>query len=210
MSESTIIAVLGAESTGKSRLSEALGAALAADGVDVAVVPENLRKFCAAQQRTPRADEQFAVAREQTRQIALAAARHAVVIADTTALMTAVYSEHVFGDSGLVALALREHKACRLTLLMGLDLPWVPDGIQRDGEHVREPVDTRLRSVLHHNGIPFSMVYGVGDSRVRSALQAVRRVLWPTPVDPGAPRWRWACRRCGDAGCAARPCVLAA
>jgi nicotinamide riboside kinase len=100
MSEPTVIAILGAECTGKSSLAQDLGAALAASGHDVAVVPEHLRVFCDTHGRTPRVDAQRAIARAQSARILAAGARHALVIADTTALVTAVYSGLVFGDAG--------------------------------------------------------------------------------------------------------------
>ena len=72
-----VIALLGAESTGKTTLARAIADALAAEGRDVAVVPEYLREFCDTEQRTPRIDEQAAIAAEQTRRIAAASAQHA-------------------------------------------------------------------------------------------------------------------------------------
>jgi hypothetical protein len=71
--------------------------------------------------------------------------RHDVVVCDTTALMTAVYSHTVFGDDSLDAspcLCKQHRTLVSLTLLTALDLPWVADGLQRDGPQVREPVDT--------------------------------------------------------------------
>lgn len=201
---STVIAVLGAESTGKSTLATALGESLAAEGVDVAVVPELLRAFCAREGRTPYAEEQCALARAQSTSIQLASTCHSVVVADTTALMTAVYSHQVFGDVSLYPDALLEHARYRLTLLTGLDLPWVADGLQRDGVHARAQVDARLRTVLLANDVAFSVVYGTGADRLQAALAAVRRCLQPVAGSAVAgPRWRWVCRRCGDGGCEA-------
>ena len=98
-----VIALLGAESTGKTTLAIALRAALVAEGREAVVVPEYLREFCDREQRTPRPVEQRAIADEQTRRIEAAAIAHRCVIADTTALMIAVYSDQVFSDTGLYA-----------------------------------------------------------------------------------------------------------
>jgi nicotinamide riboside kinase len=201
MSAPMIVALLGAESTGKTTLSEALGAALEAEGRDVVVVPEYLREFCARHGRTPRQDEQRTIAREQTRRIAAAAAGHAIVIADTTALMIAVYSDLVFGDTGFYAECEAAHGACHLTLLTALDLPWHPDGLQRDGPQVREPVDALVRAALARTGRPWSVVFGSGPSRLGAALASVQRALAPPAVAEGTARWHWFCERCGDAAC---------
>jgi nicotinamide riboside kinase len=205
-----VVALLGAESTGKTTLARALGAALAARGHRVAVVAEYLREFCDAHARTPRADEQRVIADEQTRRIEQAAREHTLVIADTTALMIAVYSDQVFGDTALYAAAAAAHADCDLTLVTALDLPWQADGLQRDGPQVRAPVDAKLRAALDRAALPYGVVFGVGEARVRAALAAVERALESrTPdaadaADAGdaiVTRWQWHCERCGDADC---------
>ena len=203
---SLVVALLGAESTGKTTLAQALVAALAIDGRSVTVVPEYLREFCDAHGRTPRQDEQAHIAAEQTRRISLAASTHDLVIADTTALMIAVYSDTVFGDTSLYAGAEAAHRErCDLTLLTALDLPWLADGLQRDGAHVREPVDALVRASLARAEVAYSVVFGRGDARVQAALAGVQRALAPLAApdvdDASNPRWHWHCERCGDASC---------
>jgi nicotinamide riboside kinase len=174
-----IVAILGAESTGKSDLAAALRASLADDrGIDAAVVGEYLREWCEAAGRTPRVQEQRAIADEQRRRIETAAAAHAVVVADTTPLMTAVYSEWVFGDRSLYAPALRwQRQHVALTLVTALDMPWQADGMFRDGAHVREPVDTLLRAALAGAGVSYCVLHGDGARRRDAALAALRGLL---------------------------------
>ncbi len=206
-SDAIVIALLGAESTGKTTLAQGLQQALAAPDRAVVVVPEFLREFCDRHARTPRRDEQQGIADEQTHRIDAAARTHDIVIADTTALMIAVYSDQVFGDTSLYAGALQAHARCDLTLLTGLDLAWQPDGLQRDGPQVREPVDTRVRAALERAGLPYSVVFGSGTARLEAALACVRRALEPAhapDADADAARWHWHCERCGDANCERR------
>ena len=201
---SVVVALLGAESTGKTTLARTLAETFAAEGRRVALVPEYLREFCDQHARTPRQDEQADIADEQTRRIARAADTHDLVIADTTALMIAVYSDTVFGDTSLYASAEAAHRqGCGLTLLTALDLPWQADGLQRDGPHVREPVDALVRAALARAGVPWSVVFGVGPARASAALASARRALTPPADDAhgGGPRWHWHCERCGDANC---------
>lgn len=202
MRRAFVIGLLGAESTGKTTLAAELGAALDGSGCRVAVVGEVLREFCERRGRTPQAHEQRAIAAEQTHRIDAAAQEHDLVIADTTALMIAVYSDHVFGDTALYADALRDHARCDLTLLTALDLPWQADGLQRDGPHVREPVDTRVRQALESAGLACSVVFGQGPARLANALAALERAR-QAPAE--ATRWRWMCERCGDADCERHP-----
>jgi nicotinamide riboside kinase len=198
-----VIALLGAESTGKTTLAHALHATLAAQVRSAVVVPEYLREFCDEYRRTPRRDEQAGIAAEQTRRIDAAARSHALVIADTSALMIAVYSDHVFGDTSLYPGAEAAQHAFDLTLVTALDLPWQADGLQRDGPHVREPVDARLRASLARAGTPYGVVFGSGAARLGAALASVERARAPRPPgdSDGIIRWHWHCERCGDANC---------
>jgi nicotinamide riboside kinase len=204
MKRGFVIAILGAESTGKSRLAHELANALAADGRSVGLVEEYLREFCSRERRTPREDEQRSIADEQTRRIDAAAAQYDIVVADTTALQIAVYSDLVFADESLYEGAHAAHRRCDLTLLTALDVAWQADGLQRDGEHVREPVDALLRRALQRAGAAFSVVAGHGADRLACALAAARHALGnpgTTLSNEGAKRWEWICDRCGDANC---------
>lgn len=201
-----VIGVLGAESSGKTQLALGLERRLRAEGIDAHAVAEHLREFCDRHARTPRRDEQRAIAAEQTRRIEAAAARHAVVVADTTALMTAIYSEIVFRDTTLYAEGEAAQRGCDLALVMALDLPWRADGLQRDGAHVREPVDALVRAALGRIGQPFVVVAGTGPARVESALRAVRQGMGRPAAgaaeEPAAlTAWQVRCERCGDANC---------
>jgi nicotinamide riboside kinase len=169
------IAIVGAESTGKTTLARELAAALhERTGQRVAWVPEWLRSWCDTHGRTPQAHEQAGILREQHARIDAAAAAHDWVVCDTTALMTAVYSRQVFADTSLDAEAAARHRArIDATLLTALDLPWVADGVQRDGPQVRAPVDAALRTLMAAHGIAHAVVTGQGPRRVQRALAAL-------------------------------------
>ena len=166
------IALLGAESTGKTSLCLGITSALQSLGLNATAVPETLRDWCDAKGRTPHAHEQAAIAAQQAERIFSIASGW--VVADTSPLMTAVYSDYVFKDKTLYEPALLQQAQFDLTLVMGLDLPWVADGLQRDGAHVREPVDTLLRQALQSAGLPFKVIYGQADARLSAALMAIR------------------------------------
>ena len=210
MAEALRIAIVGAESTGKTTLAAALAERLAQDrSRRVAWVPEVLREWCAHIGRTPLAHEQASILRAQHERVTSAAEAHDIVVCDTTALMTAVYSRLVFGDRSLDERAVALHRGVGVTLLTALDLPWVADGHQRDGPQVREPVDQALRELMGSHGIGYAVVGGSGQIRLDNAMAAVAPRLRPhgepgprTPAglftglgQPGAQR-RWACECC--------------
>jgi len=202
-----VIAVLGAESTGKTQLARAIAERLQQRGVACVLVGEYLREWCDREGRTPRPDEQAAIAAEQTRRIAAAAAQ-GVAVADTTALMIAVYSEVLFGDTALFDEALAAQCGYAITLLSALDLPWVADGWQRDGPLAREPVDAGLRAALARAGVPFSVVHGSGAQRLASAWNAINLVADSADGASDGGRfssegggWVWRCDKCSDPAC---------
>jgi nicotinamide riboside kinase len=196
------IALLGAESTGKTQLSLDLAQALRATGRTVAVVPEYLREWCEQAGRTPQPQEQLSIAQEHERRVDAAVASGAdIVIADTTAVMVAIYSAMLFDDGTLYRFALERQRGYEHTLVTGLDLPWVADGLQRDGPHVRPPVDALVRAALQRAGVRFQVVYGHGPQRLKHALCALGLATHPGGGDADYGRWLGSCDKCSDPGC---------
>jgi nicotinamide riboside kinase len=196
------IALLGAESTGKTRLAGELATLLRRQGKSVAVVPEVLREWCQGAGREPRPGEQLPIAQEQERRVDEAARSHDIVIADTTALMVAIYSGMLFEDGDLYRFALDRQRHYDLSLLTGLDLPWVADGLHREGPHVREEVDALVRKALADAGVAYRVVYGQGEHRPANALAAVDASATPS-TRAGGP-WQWVCDKCSDPQCELR------
>lgn len=168
------IALVGAECTGKTSLAVAL-----ADELAGLWLPEALREFCEREGRTPRPDEQAGLMREQMDREARAlerAAREGVqwVICDSTPLVTALYSVMLFGDHSLLAEGIAHQRRHALTLLADTDLPWVADGIQRDGPQARDRFHRLLRGALQAHGLAHETVAGDAHARLASALRAVR------------------------------------
>jgi nicotinamide riboside kinase len=192
------IALLGAESTGKTQLSSEIAAHFRSRGFTVEVVAEVLREWCAREGRTPRPEEQLPIAQEQERRVDAAAQRADVVIADTTSVMVAVYSAMLFKDGSLLRFATESQRGYDVTLVTGLDIPWVADGLQRDGPHVREPVDAQVRQVLADAGVAFRVVYGSGPERLANALAAIDATLREHLPQRD---WAWNCEKCSDPEC---------
>ena len=82
----------------------------------------------------------------------------------------------------------------------------VADGIQRDGAHMREPLDSLLRTALTHGGITFQVVYGTGEARLHNALRCLG-LAEVSKTDEQEPQNRpqrlrnWVCERCSDPVC---------
>ena len=214
MSAGRVIAIVGAESTGKSTLALGLADRIAKQtGLRCGVVTEYLREWCNHAGRTPRRDEQRGIAEEQLRRVRAAAREHDIVVADTMPLMVAVYSLHLFKDDTLVPMAIAAQSEVALTLLTALDLPWVADGLQRDGAHVREPVDRAVRELLAAHDLGWSVIGGAGAARLDQAFAAVTPLLAQrVPARAGlfsglsareaaGPAWHWVCDSCDVPDC---------
>ena len=206
------VAVVGAESTGKSWLTQALAGVLRARGQAVHTVDEVLRQWCDRAGRTPQRHEQMAIA-EQQAQAAQPTGQPAPdtwLLSDTTPLMTAVYSQLLFDDESLYPMALAHQALYDITLVTGLDLPWVADGLQRDGPQVRGPVDTLVRQALERSSMAYRVVYGQGPRRLNNALLALGlagedasaqhiREQGQFAINQG--RSIWQCNDCSDPAC---------
>jgi nicotinamide riboside kinase len=193
------IALVGAESTGKTTLARALAAHFAAEGRRAVVVDEALRAWCEREGREPRPEEQLSIAQEQQRRVDDAALGADIVIADTTALLVAIYGGLLFADDPVLRFALDRQRAFELTLVTGLDLPWVDDGLHRDVAS-RERVDQLVRSLLEQAGIAYRVVYGTGEERLRNALACLPDPLRPPDTSPQR-TWTWQCDKCSDPEC---------
>jgi nicotinamide riboside kinase len=132
------------------------------------------------------------------------------LLSDTTPLMTAVYSHLLFDDESLYPMALAHQALYDITLVTGLDLPWVADGLQRDGPQVRGSVDTLVRQALERSGMPYRVVYGQGPQRLNNALLALGlkgedasaqhiREQGQFAINQG--RSVWQCNDCSDPAC---------
>ena len=198
------IAILGAECSGKTTLAQRLAAELTDQGFSACFVSETLREWCDRNQRTPKANEQITISKLQIQRIQDAPAVD-YLIADTTALITAIYSELIFNDTSLYPLALESQQGFDLTFVMGLDLPWVADGIQRDGVAIQSEFDAKLRHILQSQGIAFSVIYGTGDERFNNAMTAMATISkgqhLPQEKTTRQSPWQWICDKCSDAQC---------
>jgi NadR type nicotinamide-nucleotide adenylyltransferase len=171
------IAVLGAESSGKSTLCEAL-----ARRYGTVWVPEYLREFVDTRGRVPYESDQYPIActqRAREDEAARVAATRAArfLFCDTTPLMTALYSRQYWGrvDPQLARLDSRHDYAW--TLVTAPDGPWEPDGLQRESEQVRQKVHRMLVEALAARAIPYVLLEGSLAHRLRqveTVLGAVR------------------------------------
>jgi NadR type nicotinamide-nucleotide adenylyltransferase len=163
MSEVTRVAILGAESSGKSTLAEALAATYG-----TLWVPEYLREFVDSSGRVPYEADQYAIARTQLERENEAAARaRRFLFCDTTPLMTALYSRIYWQRVDAQLAALESKHEYGVTLVAAPDGPWVADGLMRESAEVRQRVHAMVLATLDERRIPFVLVEGSLPRRLR-------------------------------------------
>lgn len=195
------ICLLGAESTGKTTLGHALAAHFQAQGRRAIAVDEFLREWCSREGRPPRPEELLGIAGEHEARVDAAAADGPIVIADTSALMVAIHGAMLFEDSPLYRFAIEHQRGYDVTLVMGLDLPWTADGLQRSRPEDRPEVDTLVRHALQRASIPYRVIYGTGPQRLAAALHALAQAPAQEGPRTASRPWAWSCEKCSDPDC---------
>lgn len=173
MSEIAKILILGAESTGKSALAEAL-----ARHYHSPWVPEYLREFVETGGRVPQEPDQLPIAETQLarERLALEQARSqgaAWLFCDTSPLLTSIYGEHYFKQVDPRLLDLAEQHDYDFTFVTAPDFPWQPDGILRESPAVRAHIHEKILAALEQAEIPHMLVTGSLSERVEQVSMAL-------------------------------------
>ncbi|RSZ57931.1 ATP-binding protein [Massilia atriviolacea] len=161
------VAILGAESSGKSTLAAALASHFA-----TVWVPEYLREFVDTTARVPREEDQYGIALTQMERED-AAARQATrfLFCDTTPLMTAIYSRWYWNRVDAQLSALEQRHDYAMTLVTAPDGPWEADGLQRESEAVRQTIHEQVIERLDERGIGYALVTGSLEERMGQAIR---------------------------------------
>ena len=169
------VAIVGAESTGKTTLATAL-----AEHYQTTWVPEFGRLYTEA--RRPRgelwhSDEFTFIAVEQARmEDALAAIANRVLICDTDPLATAIWHERYLERPSTEVLATAAGRRYDLYVLTDVNTPFVQDDI-RDGEAIRHWMHDRFVAELSRLATPVLFVSGTHEERMAAAVSRIDALL---------------------------------
>ncbi|MGP5132785.1 AAA family ATPase [Psychrobacter cibarius] len=169
------VAILGAESTGKTTLCRDLAAHFGCPWV-----PEYMRTYlqakwnkehltCTWEDLLPIAQGQI----ELENKLAAQAAQNSdssYLFCDTSLFELMVYANWYYGDcpDALTQAALTHHYD--LILLTEVDIPWVADDL-RDSPHQRDEISAYFESQLTRHQKPFHRIGGDRDERVQQVLE---------------------------------------
>jgi len=181
------VAIVGAASTGKTWLKDALNNVLTLRGDTVSNISH----------RGPSQNTNINAVQVWT-------------ISDNTALMTAVGKHLRFEDEPLAAVAQAHHDLYDITLLMGLDWPQSSTALRSDGHVMHSTVDTALRHTLSQSKLAYKVIYGQGHQRLNNALLALglageddlaRQIREQGQFAINQGRTQWQCNECSDPEC---------
>ena len=128
------IALIGAESSGKTTLATELTVALRDLGYNAGMVPEYLRIWCGKHGRMPAFTDQEGIIEGQIALEDAAANKFEVLVCDPAALTTGFYSLQYFGSDLHLERDLLDRY--QQLFLCDIDFPWHADAL-RDGETAR-------------------------------------------------------------------------
>ena len=166
------VVLTGAESTGKTTLARDLAA-----HYNTVWLPEYLRRFVDERGALPEASDTLLIAQGHVQQEdRLLPTANRVLFLDTDLASTCLYHEYYFGVAppAWVCQEARSRQA-DLYLFMDIDVPWKPDGMQRESPEVR--VATHRLFVDAMAGRPHVLVSGPWKQRFGRAVRAVDRLL---------------------------------
>ena len=167
------VVVTGSECSGKTTLARALAA-----HYEAVWVPEFARQFVIDKGVAPEYEDVEAIAKGQ---IDLEDERvddaSRLLIKDTDLLSTLLYSRHYYGDCPQWIEGALEKRAADLYLLADIDIPWVPDGEQRDRGERREEMHELFRCALDDRRLTFAEIHGSRGERLKGAVSLIDRLI---------------------------------
>lgn len=177
------VVVIGSESTGKSTLAKALAAEMR-----TVWVPEHGRWYWEG--RRHRIDQSWST--DEFRRIARAQRRleddlarlspNGVIVADTNALVTAVWHERYIGVADPSLDAEAADRDPDLYLLCGDEFDWIQDGTRESGQH-RARMQQRIEERARASGVPVVHLAGTHEKRMQTALGAIHALtVFPSYV----------------------------
>jgi HTH-type transcriptional regulator, transcriptional repressor of NAD biosynthesis genes len=169
------IAILGAESTGKTTLCIELKQALISRSVKTTIKPEALREFCKLHNRVPTKEEQLT--QEKFDENHDTCGLRTLSLSDCAPITTAIYSDLYFSDKSLYPDAEIYHANYDLSILLAPNIGWQSDGIFRDSPAAQQRFHLLMQTWLKNKSHPWLEIDDIGERRTATAMSAIIPLL---------------------------------
>jgi NadR type nicotinamide-nucleotide adenylyltransferase len=167
-----IIAVTGAESTGKSTLTQQLAAYY-----KVPFLPETAREYVEKLHRKYTYSDVEIIARQQIENYRRLRKDSDFIIIDTWLIITKIWFEFVFGKKPDWLEPELLKNQIDLFLLCDIDLPWIEDPVRENGGENRELLHKKYIENLEHYGFNYKIVGGTEKDRLMNAIHFINESL---------------------------------
>ena len=165
-----IIVITGAESTGKSTLTEAL-----AHHFNAPFVPEYARSYIENLNRKYNYTDVEIIARKQVEIFNnVKKTNSEFIFIDTWLIITKIWFEEVFGK--IPSWIEHEIKNTKIDLFLvcDTDIPWIPDTVRENGGENRLMLQKRYIEQIEHYNFNYKIVSGSQNERVRNAIRCLQ------------------------------------
>ena len=167
-----IIVVTGAESTGKSVLTQQLSRLFCAPSV-----PEFSRDYIKRLNHRYTYDDVISIALMQKAQMNKSRLlRQKYVFFDTWLIITMVWLEIVFKKIPAWIPETIRNTPVDLYLVCDTDIPWVPDQVRENGGEMREILNKRYQEIIVESGFKCRLVTGASDKRLLNAVDFIKKI----------------------------------
>ena len=169
------IALVGAESTGKTTLAKILAKQLCAP-----FVPEFVRLWVNEHQKLPTLQDVKAVVEGQIAiEEQLAKQKSSFLVCDTNPLVNYVLIKHYLAEVPLWIEQEARYRKYDFVFLTLPDFPWQPDGLQRDSAAVQAKLHQDFVATLADFGIPHTPLAGDINQRIKTISETIGVKLNP-------------------------------
>lgn len=166
------VCLIGAESTGKTTLAEAL-----AHHFNTVWVREFAREYLEPKNWVCRWEDMIAIAEGQARlEDEMIERANRVLFCDTDPMTTSVWCERYFDKCDERILRLADERRYDLYFLCNIDFAWVDDGT-RDSGHLRNWFHQRFLEEIETRRLPCALLSGSFEERMNEAIDEVNRLL---------------------------------
>lgn len=165
------VVITGAESTGKSALTEELSSYF-----HVPFISEFAREYIENLGRPYTYPDVEAIARMQVQQFyELKQSGRPLFFTDTWLIITKIWFEEVFRELPDWIEAEIMKAEIDLFLVCDTDLPWIPDKVRENGGEKREYLQKRYITALEEYGFQYEIISGMNSNRFKNALSSLER-----------------------------------
>lgn len=166
------VAITGAESTGKSTLSDAL-----ANHFRSISVPEFSRSYIENLKRPYTYNDVEFIARKQIEIEKNILPDKSPVFFDTWLIITKVWFDFVYKKRPKWLDSYIENSNIDLFLVCDIDLPWIYDPVRENGGENRKVLHDIYIEILKQYGFKYQIVSGEGEARIKNAISFVDQLI---------------------------------